>query len=80
MYGSMGLLGDILTVLNKVWSSHCLLLNHQSTLISLITQGWREEDFRVVYSILTKLARTSRFGLSVDFLSKQEKQAVSEYY
>lgn len=40
-------------------------------------QGWRDGDASVIYSILSSLAHTSRFSLSVDFLSKQEKQAVS---
>lgn len=53
----MGVLGELLTVLN---------------------QGWQEGDATAIHSILASLTLTSRFGLSLSFLSTSEKKEVSE--
>ena len=56
---SMGLLGEIIDVLNE---------------------NWKVEDFSKIYSIVHCLTTVKRFSLSLQFLSHQEKQLLSELF
>ena len=45
-----------------------------------LNDAFQESDVAEVISILDHLSRTSRFNLSVDFLSQKEQQAVNYYH
>ena len=69
----MGLLGEILTILNKVTK----ILSSKKKLSLFLTQHLGDGDSGKVLSVLEALSKSLRFQLSLDFLSKSEKRAVS---
>ena len=74
----MGLLGEILTILNKV--QRFIYFYPVSKVVEEnlhLLQHLRDGDVGKVLGVLGVLSQSSRFKLSLDFLSKSEKQAVS---
>ena len=71
--------------------SHCISCNIVANKLSCsmgllgefilaLNEEFQESDAVEVISILDQLSRTSRFNLSVKFLSQKEQQAVSHIY
>ena len=74
----MGLLGEILITLNKVYTrTHFYQVKLNIFSLSPLPQHIRDEDTGKVLGVLEVLSQSSRFNLSLDFLSKLEKRAVS---
>lgn len=74
----MGLLGEILTILNKV--QRLIYFYPVSKVFEEnfhLLQHLRDGDVGKILGVLGVLSQSSRFKLSLDFLSKSEKQAVS---
>ena len=66
-------------ILAKVFKAE-ISMGHLGEIIDVLNENWRVEDFSKIYSILHCLTTVKRFTLSLQFLSHQEKQLLSELF
>ena len=48
--------------------------------IDILNENWKAEDFFKIYNILQSLSSVKRFGLSLQFLSNQEKEQLVKLF